>query len=58
VPPTVFTESSVETEGALETVMVAGLKLQLAFAGRLEHERVTDPEKPAEPDTLIGALTA
>jgi hypothetical protein len=37
--------------------MVAGLKPQLAFVGRPEHAKVTDPENPAAPVTLIGALT-
>jgi hypothetical protein len=53
----VFTESSVETAGVPDTVMVAGLKLQAAFVGRPEHENVTAPEKPAVPVTLMGALT-
>ena len=37
--------------------MVAGLKLQLAFAGKPEHANATWPEKPVAPVTLIGALT-
>jgi hypothetical protein len=37
--------------------MVAGLKLQLAFAGRPEQASVTVPEKPAAPVTLVGAVT-
>jgi hypothetical protein len=37
--------------------MVAGLKLQLAFAGRPEQANVTAPEKPAAPVMLMGALT-
>jgi hypothetical protein len=57
VPPAVLSESIVETAGVPVTVMVAGLKLQLAFAGRLEQEKVTDPENPAMPVTLIGTLT-
>ena len=37
--------------------MVAGLKLQLAFAGRPEQANVTCPENPATPVTLMGELT-
>jgi hypothetical protein len=37
--------------------MAAGLKLQLAFAGRPEQAKLTVPEKPAAPVTLMGALT-
>jgi hypothetical protein len=37
--------------------MLAGLKLQLAFAGRPEQANVTCPENPAVPVTLMGALT-
>jgi hypothetical protein len=53
----VLSESIVETAGVPVTVMGAGLKLQLTFAGRLEQEKVTDPENPAMPVTLIGTLT-
>jgi hypothetical protein len=37
--------------------MVAGLKLQLVFTGRPEQAKVTCPENPFAPVTLIGALT-
>jgi hypothetical protein len=37
--------------------MVAGLKLQLEFVGKPEHAKVTAPENPAAPVTLMGALT-
>ena len=37
--------------------MVAGLKLQLVFAGSPEHAKVTCPENPAAPVTLMGADT-
>ena len=50
-------DSSVGTAAVPDTVMVAGLKLQLAFAGRPEQANVTAPEKPAAPVTLMGALT-
>jgi hypothetical protein len=55
--PAVFTESSVETAGVQDTVMVAGLKLQFALAGNPEHVNVTWPEKPLAPATFMGALT-
>jgi hypothetical protein len=53
----VLTESKVGTAAVPATVVVAGLKLQLAFAGRPEHANVTSPENPAAPVTLMGALT-
>jgi hypothetical protein len=37
--------------------MVAGLKLQPAFDGRPEQAKVTWPENPAAPVTLMGAVT-
>jgi hypothetical protein len=37
--------------------MVAGLKLQLVFAGKPEQAKVTWPENPGAPVTLMGALT-
>ena len=52
-----LTKSSVGTAAVTGTVMVAGLKLQLAFAGRPEQGNVTGPENPAAPVTLMGALT-
>jgi hypothetical protein len=53
----VLTESRVEITVAPDTVMVAGLKLQVAFVGRPEQANVTIPENPAAPVTLRGALT-
>jgi hypothetical protein len=47
----------VDTTVVPDAVIVAGLKLQLAFVGRPEHANVTIPENPAAPVTLIGALT-
>jgi hypothetical protein len=46
-----------ETAQVPDTVMLAGLKLQVAFAGRPEHANVIVPEIPAAPVTLIGTLT-
>jgi hypothetical protein len=51
----VFTESRVDTTVVPDTVMLAGLKLQLEFVGRPEHPNVTAPENPAAPVTLMGA---
>ena len=45
------------TAGVPDTIMVAELKLQLALLGRPEHAKVTCPENPAAPVTLMGALT-
>lgn len=52
-----MTGSKVAIAGVPATVMVAGLKPQLAFVGRPEHANVTDPENAAPPVTLMGALT-
>jgi hypothetical protein len=52
------TESWLETGAVPDTVTVAGLKLQLLFAGSPEQAKVTWPEKPAAPETFIGAVTA
>jgi hypothetical protein len=49
--------SSVGTTAVPDALIVAGLKLQLAFVGRPEHAKVTCPENPAAPVTLMGALT-
>ena len=47
----------VGTTAVPDRFIVAGLKLQLAFAGRPEQANVTCPENPATPVTLMGALT-
>lgn len=52
-----LTVSNVGTAAVPDTLILAGLKLQLAFAGSPVQAKVTAPEKPAAPVTLMGALT-
>jgi hypothetical protein len=53
----VLTVSNVGTAAVPDTLTLAGLKLQLEFAGRPVQAKVSAPEKPAAPVTLMGALT-